>query len=205
MHSPELPAGTGNAGVSHRAGGCAAHAFDIWNGHARACIHRLLRTCLCAAAFGAGSASASAASAGAPADWRPVETAVLDSTRGGFTLGSGLVVSFGIERLVSINGKVVAHTNVELPDLGRLGSEPARQAGAALSSVKLIQSGRDNIYDGTTAAASLGGLVIQNSQNEQAIRSQTVISASVNSMSLLKTLNFQNSVGEALARSANPY
>jgi hypothetical protein len=206
MHCPELPPRTGNAGVSHRVGGCAAHAFNIRNGHTRACIHRLVRTCLCAAvAFGAGIASASVASAGEPADWRPVETAVLDSTRGGFTLGSGLVVSFGIERLVSINGNVVARTNVELADLGRLGSGPARQADAALSSVKLIQNGHDNIYADATAAASLGGLVIQNSLNEQAIRSQTVISASVNSMSLLKTLNFQNSVGEALARSANPY
>ena len=42
-------------------------------------------------------------------------------------------------------------------------------------------------------------------QNGQAIQSQTVISASVNSLSLLKTLNFQHSVGEAVARSANPY
>jgi hypothetical protein len=202
MHCPELPPGTGNAGV----GGCAAHAFTIRNDYNRARIHRLVRTCFCAAVgLGAGITSAGIASAGEADDWRPVETAVLDSTRGGFTLGSGLVLSFGIERLVSINGEVVAHTNVELADLGRLGSGAVRQTGDALSSVKLIQNGHDNIYADATAAASLGGLVIQNSQNDQAIRSQTVISASVNSMSLLKTLNFQNSVGEAIARSANPY
>jgi hypothetical protein len=205
MHCPELPAGTGNACVSRKVGGCAAHAFEVRNGHPRARIHRLVRACLCAAVgFGAGIASAGIAAAGEPAGWRPVDTAVLDSTRGGFTLGSGLVLSFGIERLVSINGNVVARTNVELADLGRLGSGPAPQTGAALSSVNLIQNGHDNIYADASAAASLGGLVIQNSHNDQAIRSQTVISASVNSMSLLKALNFQNSVGEALARSANP-
>lgn len=200
MHCPELPAGTGNVGLPPRVG-CGGSAFAVRNTRPRACLRRLVRACLCVAiGFATGIVSAEE-----PAEWRPVDTAVLDSARGGFTLGSGLVMSFGIERLVSINGNVVTRTSLELTDLSRLGSGSAQQTDAALSSVKLIQNGHDNIYAGTTVAPSLGSLVIQNNLNGQAIQSQTVISASVNSVSLLKTLNFQHSVGEAVARSANPY
>jgi hypothetical protein len=43
-----------------------------------------------------------------PDDWQPVSAAQLDEARGGFELGNGLQVSLGVERLVSINGGVVA-------------------------------------------------------------------------------------------------
>ena len=44
------------------------------------------------------------------AEWKPIDTARLDGMRGGFVVPSGFVVSFGIERVVSVNGEVVSST-----------------------------------------------------------------------------------------------
>ncbi|MFZ3288940.1 MAG: hypothetical protein WA191_19120 [Telluria sp.] len=160
---------------------------------------RIIKACLCcAAAAFAGAAQA----LDDPADWVPVSSAVLDQTRGGFTLGEGLQVSLGIERLVSINGEIVSRTSFELADMSHLSTEQAELTREALSSVKLIQNGGDNIYQATMSAQTLGGTVIQNTLNDQLIRSQTVINSTVNSTALLKTLNFNGSLSDALARAA---
>jgi hypothetical protein len=135
-------------------------------------------------------------------DWTPVKDEQLEQMRGGFTTGSGLQVSLGIERLVAINGELVARTRVDISDLNHMSEEQLRQTRDALSSVKLIQNGGDNIYQAGDSAHRGGGVVIQNTLNDQLIQSQTVISSTVNSASLLKTLNFQSSVSDALARAA---
>ena len=113
-----------------------------------------------------------------------------------------LAVSLGIERLVSINGEIVSRTSFELADMSHLSAEQAELTREALSSVKLIQNGGDNIYQATMSAQTLGGTVIQNTLNDQLIRSQTVINSTVNSTALLKTLNFNGSLSDALARAA---
>jgi hypothetical protein len=138
----------------------------------------------------------------APADWTPVDEDQLEQMRGGFENAAGLTVAFSIERLVSINGNVVSRTNVDISDLKHLTTEQARQTRDALSSVKLIQNGHDNIYEAGESARVAGGVVIQNTLNDQLIRSQTVISSTVNSASLLKTLNFQGTLSDALSRAA---
>jgi hypothetical protein len=137
-----------------------------------------------------------------PADWTPVDEDQLEQMRGGFGDAAGLTVSLGIERLVSINGDVVSRTHIDIADLNRLSAEQVRQTGDALSSVKLIQNGRDNIYEAGESARVAGGVVIQNTLNDQLIRSQTVISSTVNSASLLKSLNFQGTLSDALSRAA---
>ena len=153
---------------------------------------------LALAGFGAPAAAAD------PADgWAPVDEAQLDRMRGGFSTENGLVVSLGIERLVSINGNIVARTNIDIADLNHLSAEQARQTRDALSSVKLIQNGSDNIYQAGEAPRVIGGVVIQNTLNDQLIRSQTVISSTVNSASLLKTINFQGSLSDALTRAVS--
>lgn len=138
------------------------------------------------------------AAAGPTDDWPPVNDAQLDRMRGGFDTAGGLTVALGIERLVSINGDIIARTSVAIADLNHLSVEQARQTRDALSSVKLIQNGSDNIYQAGDASRVIGGVVIQNTLNDQLIRSQTVISSTVNSASLLKTLNFQGSLSDAL-------
>lgn len=138
-------------------------------------------------------------------DWIPVAESVLDQSRGGFTLETGLKLSLGIEREVSINGHVVSHTRLQLTDISRLSAGQAQQTSEALSAVKLVQNGRDNIYLAAMSPQTLGGTVIQNSMNNQLIRTHTVIHASVNSMALLKTLNFLGSLNDAIARAAGPH
>jgi hypothetical protein len=133
-------------------------------------------------------------------DWVPVNEDQLEQMRGGFDLPTGLSVSLGIERLVSINGNVVARTSFNISSLNQLSGEQLQQTREALSSVKLIQNGSDNIYHAADTSGAIGGVVIQNTLNDQLIRSQTVISSTVNSASLLKTLNFQGSLSDALTR-----
>lgn len=141
------------------------------------------------------------ASAPAPAnDWQRVDDSTLDTARGGFTNGNGLTVSLGIDRLVSINGDVVAHTRIDIADLSRINGDQARQTSEALSSIKLIQNGGANIYRAGETSASLAGMVIQNSLNNQLIRTDTVIRSTVNSAGLLNTLNFHGTLQDALTR-----
>lgn len=167
----------------------------------------LQSTCACwALALAAWPAQGEAPPAtGVGEGWVPVEESLLDQSRGGFTFETGLKLSLGIERVVSINGEVVARTSVQLTDISRLGAEQAQQTSDALSAVKLVQNGRDNIYLGAMSTQTLGGTVIQNSLNDQLIRTHTVIHSSVNSMALLKALNFQGSLGDAIARAAGPH
>ena len=159
---------------------------------------KYVRACLCCLLAAAAQAGA------APPGWVAVDAATLDEQRGGFTMANGLALSLGIERLVAINGEVVARTSVQVADLGHLSEEQGRQTGAALSEVKLIQNGGDNIYQAAFADGAIGGTVIQNTLSDQRIESRTVINAAVNSLGLLKAINFNGNVSEAIARAAGP-
>ena len=154
---------------------------------------------LALAGLGAPAATAMTPDGG----WAPVDEAELDGMRGGFDNQAGLRVSLGIERLVSINGSIVAHTHINIADLNHLTEQQAQQTHEALSSVKLIQNGGDNIYLAGELPRAIGGVVIQNTLNNQQIRNQTVISSTVNSASLLKTINFQGSLSDALTRAVS--
>ena len=153
-------------------------------------------------ALAACGAQAAAATAGPADDWTAVGEEQLDQMRGGFSTPAGLQLSLGIERLVSINGNIVSRTSFDIANLNHLSAEQLQQTRDALSSIKLIQNGSDNIYQAGAAPGAIGGLVIQNTLNDQLIRSQTVISSTVNSASLLKSLNFQGSLSDALTRAA---
>lgn len=157
-----------------------------------------LRACLCCLlALGLPARAA-------PSGWVAVDAAALERQRGGFTTPGGLVLSIGIERLVAINGQVLARTSVQLANLNGLGAQQLQQTGAALSAVKLIQNGTGNMEHAAFADATLGGTIIQNTLSGQRIESRTIINASVNSLGLLKALNFNGSVSDAIARAAGP-
>ncbi|MFD2365830.1 hypothetical protein [Pseudoduganella sp. GCM10020061] len=134
---------------------------------------------------------------GVPDGWEAVDGAALDGMRGGFTDTRGLVVSLGVERLVSINGELVASTRFELPNAGSVAGDAAHAARDALNSGGLIQNGPGNIAP-VFSPDMLGATVIQNTLNDQTIRSQTIINASVNSATLMQSLNFNDSVGQAI-------
>ena len=174
-------------------------------------LFALTRPALLARSLMAGCllvAQSSYASA-APQGWSAVDAATLGALRGGLVGPGALTLSLGIERLVSINGEVVARTSFHLADMANLSVEQARQTSAALSGVKLIQNGSDNIVqavfaEGGAVNHALSGTVIQNSLSDQQIASSTVINSSVNSLGLLKTINFNASVSDAIMRGAGP-
>lgn len=166
----------------------------------------LLARCLAAGFLLAAQAGYTSA---APPGWNPVGASTLNALRGGLVGPGALAVSLGVERLVSINGEVVARTSFHLADMASLSVEQAQQTSAALSGVKLIQNGSDNIVqavfaEGGAMSHALGGTIIQNSLSDQQIESRTVINSSVNSLGLLKTINFNASVSDAIMRAAGP-
>lgn len=138
--------------------------------------------------------------AGTP--WQAVDAATLDQARGGFIAPSGLTVALGIDRMVSVNGEVLAQSHIAIADLANISHEEAQQTSVALSSLKLVQHGSDNIYMAPLAQQALAGIVVQNSLDGQLIRADTVISSTVNSMGLLKAINAQASLGDALLHAA---
>ena len=108
-------------------------------------------------------------------DWIAVDDSQLEQARGGFDTGNGMLVSLGVERLVSINGTVVASTHFSIPDMTQLSAAEAQRASDTLAAV-----------------------LVQNSLNDQAIRSQTTIDTTVANLALLKAVNFESSLREAL-------
>lgn len=128
-----------------------------------------------------------------PAGWSKVGAASLDGQRGGFDLPSGLTLSLGFERLVSINGQMISQNSFNIANVSSMTAEEARQASAAFGTAKLVQNGAGNFATLPGGA----GTFVQNSLDGQTIGTQTIISANVNSASLLKDLNFNASVRDA--------
>jgi hypothetical protein len=63
-----------------------------------------------------------------------------------------------------------------------------------------VQSGAGNtVVPAATALSSLG-TVIQNSVNGQKIQSMTIVNATVNSMQVMKSMNLQATIRDAVTR-----
>lgn len=107
-----------------------------------------------------------------------VGQAELAGARGGFTTASGIAVSLGIERIVTVDGQVVARSELRLGDLGRL------VAGQAVPRADSLAT------------------VVQNSQNDRAIGTATIIHASVATQGLLQTMHFQSTLANAINAAA---
>lgn len=121
--------------------------------------------------------------------WVPVAEDVLADARGGYDQGNGLLVSLSVDRVLSLNGDVVAS--------GRLST-----AEAGLSAFQVARVGEGSAVPG--AAQPLAGLLLQNSANGQLIRSQTTIDATVNSLSILKDMHFGDSLRQSLSTAILP-
>ena len=154
----------------------------------------------------AGLAMAAPGAEAAPDPFDPanaVDSATLDEARGGFLTPNGLVVSLGLERMVSINGNVVERTEMQLGDIGKLASGEASISSEALGQLRLIQNG--DVSSVTPGGAGLlGGTLIQNTLNDQLIKNQTSINATVNTAGMLRALNFGTSLNNALSTAVGP-
>jgi len=129
--------------------------------------------------------------------WMAVSDNTLDTQRGGFDLGAGLLVSFGITRAAYINGELVAQTTLNFGQLDKITPLQAQELGRQMSAINLVQNGPGNTSSGPLG---LGGTVIQNTLNDQHIANHTVINADTNGMSMLKDLNSARTITDGIAR-----
>lgn len=161
--------------------------------------------------------------------WVAVDSDTLNRMRGGFAIAPGLMVSFGIERLVSLNGVLQTATRIEVPDAARMiqaqqatgapaaASTQAVSADAAASPATaalpssasagnavpgLLQNGLGNSFSTASLTQAAAATFIQNTLSNQTIQSITVINADTNSLELLKGANLQSTLLDALTRSA---
>jgi len=157
-------------------------------------MHTLPSSTLLLVLLGAGAAHAGPVPTPfAPA--HPVSPAELDTCRGGFTTPTGLSVTLGIERIVTVDGHVAARSELQLGDLGRLaaGASPP----PALSAVQAAL-GPDGGGLTVRLGAAANATVIQNSLDGQAIANMTIIHATVGTQGMLQAMHFQATLANAL-------
>jgi hypothetical protein len=132
--------------------------------------------------------------------WLAAGDSALDQMRGGFDLGAGLMVSFGISRAVYINDQLVTSTSFHLGELRNMTSAQALIWGQQLTASRalIVQNGAANTIAPNALGQTAWSTTIQNSLNNQRLRNETVIQASTNAMGLLKSLNLQASIHEAI-------
>ena len=126
-------------------------------------------------------------------DWIAVDTATLEGMRGGYRLPSGLVLSFGIERVAYVSGELVSSLRVSVPDIASITPAQAQEL-SGLARTQLVQVGPGNVFLGPGNA----GLVIQNTLDGQSIRTQTTLDISVGTLGLYQALNADDALRNAL-------
>lgn len=131
----------------------------------------------------------------------PVSDARLMKIRGGFDIGNGLLASFGISRLVYIDGNLVSHTSVNIPNMAHVTQAQLSALGTALGKVNIIRNGPGNHIAPTSIGKGLGATVIQNSLNNQQIRTATKINATVKDLGAFHRINLGNSLRSAVIKS----
>lgn len=130
--------------------------------------------------------------------WLAASDHTLDQLRGGFDLGKGLMVSFGISRAVSINGQLVTSTQFQINDFTRLTSQQVTSVSQLRGAqAQVVSNGPGNKVDPSALTVPFSTFV-QNTLSNQTIRSETVIQASSNGLGLIKNLNLQQSLNDAI-------
>ncbi len=148
----------------------------------------------------------------------PLSEPVLDSMRGGFQRDpDGPFMSFGIERNVFLNEKLINSTAFDIPDMKRFAdhrdwnpftdhrdmkpsvdhSEMKQFAAHPSDTFTLIQTGPGNSAPHDMSAVSPFMTVIQNSLDNQTIQSHTVITATVEALTWARSLDLGNALSQA--------
>jgi hypothetical protein len=135
--------------------------------------------------------------------WQAVSDRKLDRLRGGFDLGSGLVVSFGITRTLLINGELVTQSTLSFDGFTKFTPAQAEQMSRQVSAMGIVQNGPGNIYQPGPGGSGFA-IVIQNTLDNQQILNQTVINASSNAGGMIKNLNLQSTLNDSLMRAVGP-
>lgn len=128
-----------------------------------------------------------------------VSAARLDAMRGGVDLGGGLLGSFGISRATYVNGQLVAHSQVNIPDIAHVTAPQANALAAVLQTV-VVRNGPGNFVDPTAFGDRSAATVIQNTLNDQHIQNLTTIHASVNTLPDFNMLRLQEGLQAGLVQ-----
>lgn len=134
----------------------------------------------------------------AVAQWTPVSEARLDAARGGFDLGTGLVASLGLDRVVYVDGNLVASTHIQIPDVAHLTPAQASALSAAINTAAVVQVGPGNAVDPAALGQNAATTVVQNTLDNQRIAAMTTLNVSVNTLSAFRNLNLGQSLQSAL-------
>lgn len=163
------------------------------------------------------ASGAQAAPPSADKVWMTVGDQTLDSLRGGFSMGEGLLVSFGITRAVFINGALITETTLNVGRMADLTPAQTTQLSLQLKTLSLVQNGPGNSYapgssptPGSPVAAGptvisiasdTAGTIIQNSLNNQQISYQTIVNANSNGLGMVRSLNLHDTLNDAIQQS----
>ncbi len=121
------------------------------------------------------------------AEWIALPASELDALRGGYQLPSGLLLSFGIERMAWVNGQLVATQRYDYGSGGTPGT-------------LVVQVGQGNHLQSLPA----GGVVIQNTLDNQHIQVGTQIDVTVGTLGLFQSMNVQDTLQNALKGATGP-
>ena len=137
---------------------------------------------------------------GALGELMAVSESSLDEVRGGFQTDSGLQISFGIERAVYINGGLVTTPSLNIVESTGAGGVQVRSLPSAVTTgnLALIQNGAGNTFTTGPLSPSAVATVIQNTLDGQSIQSVTKIDATVNSLQMIRSQNFESSLRGAI-------
>ncbi len=144
------------------------------------------------------STSEAAQDASVAGDWLFVDDASLAATRGGFDLGGGMSISFGLTRMVTVNGDLVTSTSIQIPDLSRLTNAQSAMLASQFGAVRIVQNGMIATADNARLPGAPGTTLIQNSLDNQMIKSRTVLDVNVGSLGILKAFNTQSAIRDAV-------
>jgi hypothetical protein len=135
--------------------------------------------------------------AGLGSEWVAVPPERLADLRGGFVMPSGLLMSFGIERAVYIDGQLVTTTTFNVPDIARITADQAT-ALTGMQDTMLVQVGEGNTF----VPNGVGGIVIQNTLDNLDIRALTTINVASGTLGMFQELNANAALQNALITAA---
>lgn len=142
-----------------------------------------------------GASGQERSASGLGPEWVAIDPVRLDALRGGFDVGNGMVLSFGVERAVMVNGELVATMRVNIPDVARMTEQQAQQL-AKFNEGVLVQVGPGN---SVSPSSDFSGVVIQNSLDNQDLRTVTRLDISVDTLAAFQNLNAQAAMQSAMA------
>lgn len=128
----------------------------------------------------------------------PVSSEKLADVRGGFDIGDGLQVSFGIERAIYVDGNLVTYTSVNIPDIAHITTQQAMALASALRTID-VQVGQGNTSNASSTTSKQSALGNVASNLSPSLQSNSVIPNSVGSFSTIPGMTTASSNTQPVA------